>query len=74
LDRDFDRVLCGLISAFCLLPSAFDMACPICGTTESAAVAAGIRAGALVLVLVVAAVTTAIGRFAWRLYKLDGRT
>jgi hypothetical protein len=49
------------------------MACPICGTTESAAAAAGIRAGALVLVLVAAAVTSAIARFAWRLYKLSDR-
>jgi len=48
------------------------VACPICGTTESAAAAAGIRAGALVLVLVATLVSAAIARFAWRLWKLNG--
>ncbi len=47
------------------------MACPICTTPESTAIAAGIRAGALVLVLVCAGVFAVMARFAWRLRKLQ---
>ena len=47
------------------------MACPICGTTESAAAAAGDRAGALVLVLVAGFVSAVIVRFGIRLWRLS---
>ena len=47
------------------------MACPICTTPESTAIAAGIRAGALVLVLVCAGVFAVMARFAWRLWRLQ---
>ena len=46
------------------------MACPICVTPEGTAIAAGIRAGALVLVLVCAGVLAVMARFAWRLWTL----
>ena len=47
------------------------MACPICTTTEGATIAEGIRAGALVLILVSAFVVGAIVRFGWRLWSLE---
>ena len=47
------------------------MACPICTTPESAAIAAGIRAGALVLIVVTTVVIALFARFAWRLWKLE---
>jgi len=46
------------------------MACPICTTPESVTIAAGIRAGALVLILVSAALITMFARFALRLWTL----
>lgn len=46
------------------------MSCPICGPSESAALAAGMRAGVGTLVIVTAAVVFAIARFAWRLWLL----
>jgi hypothetical protein len=47
------------------------MACPICTTPESSAIAEGIRAGALVLIVVSAVVMSAFARFAWRLWSLQ---
>ena len=47
------------------------MACPICGTPDSFVIVSGIRAGALVLVLVSAGVFAALARFAWRLWTLQ---
>jgi len=46
------------------------MSCPICGPSESAALAAGVRAGVGTLILVTTLVGLAIGRFAWRLWIL----
>lgn len=50
------------------------MACPICTTPESATIAAGIRAGALVLIVVTAAVMGVFVRFAVRLWMLREKT
>lgn len=47
------------------------MSCPICGPSESAAIAAGVRAGVGVLVLVTAVIVGLIARFAWRLWSLE---
>ncbi len=47
------------------------MSCPICGPSESAAIAAGIRAGVGTLIVVTAIVVLAMARFAWRLWSLD---
>jgi len=47
------------------------MSCPICGPSESAAIAAGIRAGVGTLIVVTAIVVLAMARFAWRLWFLD---
>lgn len=47
------------------------MSCPICGPSESAAIAAGMRAGVGVLVLVTAVIVSLIARFAWRLWWLE---
>lgn len=49
------------------------MSCPQCGPSESAAIAAGIRAGVGTLVLVTAVVVLALARFAWRLWVLRER-
>ena len=49
------------------------MSCPICGPSESAAIAAGIRAGVGTLIVVTAIVVLAMARFAWRLWTLRGR-
>jgi hypothetical protein len=49
------------------------MSCPLCGPTESAAIAAGVRAGVATLVLVTAVVVLALARFAWRLWVLRER-
>ncbi len=46
------------------------MACPICISPEGSAIAAGVRAGAGVLILATAIVVLLIGRFAWRLWAL----
>lgn len=46
------------------------MSCPICGPSESAAVAAGMRAGVGTLIVVCAVVILGIARFAWRLWRL----
>lgn len=46
------------------------MSCPICGPSESAAVAEGVRAGVITLVIVTAAVVAGIARFAWKLWHL----
>ena len=47
------------------------MSCPICGPSESVAIAAGIRAGVGTLIVVTAIVVLAMARFAWRLWSLD---
>ena len=47
------------------------MSCPICGPSESAAIAAGIRAGVGTLIVVTAIVVLAMARFAWRLWSFD---
>lgn len=46
------------------------MSCPICITPEGTAIAAGVRAGGGLLILVTAIVIVFIGRFAWRLWAL----
>lgn len=46
------------------------MACPICITPEGTAIAAGVRAGGSLLIIVTAIVIGCIGRFAWRLWSL----
>lgn len=46
------------------------MSCPICGPSESAAVAEGVRAGVITLVIVTAVVVAGIARFAWKLWQL----
>ncbi len=46
------------------------MSCPICGPSESAALAAGVRAGVGMLILVTAVVGLGIARLAWRLWTL----
>ncbi len=46
------------------------MSCPLCGPSESAAIAAGVRAGVGTLILVTAVVVLALARFAWRLWVL----
>ena len=46
------------------------MSCPICGPSESAAIAAGMRAGVGTLIFVSAVVIAGIARFAWRLWRL----
>lgn len=50
------------------------MACPICISPEGSAIAAGVRAGAGVLILVTAVVVSLIARFAWRLWTLRATT
>jgi len=49
------------------------MSCPLCGPSESAAIAAGVRAGVGTLIFVTAVVVLALGRFAWRLWTLRER-
>ena len=49
------------------------MSCPICGPTDSATIAAGIRAGVGTLIFVTAMVGLAMVRFAWRLWALRER-
>lgn len=49
------------------------MSCPLCGPSESAAIAAGMRAGVGTLILVTAVVVLALARFAWRLWALRER-
>ena len=46
------------------------MACPICISPEGTAITAGMRAGALVLILAATIISVAIARFAWRLWRL----
>ena len=47
------------------------MSCPICGPSESAAIAAGVRAGVGTLIVVTAIVVLAMVWFAWRLWSFD---
>lgn len=49
------------------------MSCPLCGPSESAAIAAGVRAGVGTLVFVTVVVVLALARFAWRLWVLRER-
>jgi hypothetical protein len=49
------------------------MSCPICGPSESAAIAAGVRAGVGTLIVVTAVVLLGMARFAWRLWMLRDR-
>jgi hypothetical protein len=46
------------------------MACPICVSPEGAAITAGMRAGAIVLIVAAAIILALIARFALRLYRL----
>lgn len=47
------------------------MACPICNSPEGLAITAGLRAGALVLLLAAALVGAVIVRFGWRLWAAE---
>ena len=47
------------------------MACPICLSPEGTAINAGIRAGAIVLVLAASVISVLIVRFALRLWRLS---
>ena len=49
------------------------MSCPLCGPSESAAIAAGVRAGVGTLIVVTAVVVFAMTRFAWRLWRLKDK-
>jgi hypothetical protein len=46
------------------------MACPICVSPEGTAITAGMRAGAIVLIVVVTIVVGSMVRFGYRLWKL----
>jgi hypothetical protein len=46
------------------------MSCPICGPSENAAIAAGVRAGVSTLVVITAVVVAGVAFFAWRLWTL----
>ena len=47
------------------------MSCPICVTPEGTAIAAGVRAGGGLLIVVTLIVIACIGRFAWRLWSWE---
>ena len=47
------------------------MSCPICMTPEGTAIAAGVRAGGAVLILVTGIIVFFIARFAWRLWSWE---
>ena len=47
------------------------MTCPICLSVDNTAMVGGLRAGALVLILVGGLVIAAAARFAWRLWRLE---
>ncbi|MGE3490578.1 MAG: hypothetical protein AB7N29_11270 [Vicinamibacterales bacterium] len=49
------------------------MSCPLCGPSESAAIAAGVRAGVGTLIFVTTIVVAVLARFAWRLWTLRER-
>ena len=49
------------------------MACPICASPEGAALNAGIRAGAAVLITAAAIVIAALARFGYRLWVREQR-
>lgn len=44
------------------------MSCPICMTPEGTAIAAGVRAGGGLLILVTGIILVFIARFAWRIW------
>jgi len=48
------------------------MTCPICLSVDDTPLVAGLRAGALVLIIVATLIVAAVARFAWRLWRLDG--
>lgn len=50
------------------------MTCPICLSVDDTPLVAGLRAGALVLIIVATLIIAAGVRFAWRLKRLDGAT
>lgn len=47
------------------------MTCPICVSIDNTPLIAGLRAGALVLILVGGLIISAVFRFAWRLRALE---
>lgn len=49
------------------------MSCPLCGPSDSAAIAAGVRAGVATLIAVTAIVVFLLAKFAWRLWVLEDR-
>jgi hypothetical protein len=49
------------------------MACPICNSPEGAAINDGMRAGAMVLILVTTIVIGAIVRYAVRIWRQEQR-
>lgn len=49
------------------------MSCPLCGPSDSAAMAAGMRAGVGTLIIITTIVVLAMARFAWRLWTLRER-
>lgn len=49
------------------------MTCPICLSVDDAPLVAGLRAGALVLIIVTSIILTVAARFAWRLWKMEDR-
>lgn len=49
------------------------MSCPLCGPSESAAIAAGVRAGVGTLIFVTALVVIGLAGFAWRLWLLKDK-
>jgi hypothetical protein len=47
------------------------MTCPICLSVDNTPLVAGLRAGALVLIVIATILIAAASRFAWRLRKLE---
>jgi hypothetical protein len=47
------------------------MTCPICISVDNTSLVEGLRAGAVVLIVVGGVLIAAASRFAWRLRKLD---
>lgn len=47
------------------------MTCPICISVDNTSLITGMRAGALVLILVGGFLIAAASRFAWRLWRLE---
>lgn len=49
------------------------MTCPICVSIDDSSLVAGLRAGALVLIVVATLVMILAARFAWRLWTFERR-